>query len=286
MTQENLPKEYDTIGRLSNSFRQEVVNYIERCYLEDGGYFFARIPPSSGTDTCFAIKSLAILGVKPQHPESVLNFFLSQIREGTMGGVTGIFNAVEVIDELSYVNRDLKSYAEEKVMVWQNGAGGFGALENIDVEVSSELQETYRAVKVLKTVGATFDEKGIVRFISSLLNQDGGYGRSGHSTLASTFYATAIYRLLEVENGASTSTIAYLINREKNWQVQFIEDLYWLVEGLANLGEKSNFPDRIIRFIMECQRQNGGFSRATIMGIPTLEYTYYAISILKETGAL
>jgi hypothetical protein len=91
---------------------------------------------------------------------------------------------------------------------------------------------------------------------------------------------------LEVENGASTSTIAYLINREKNWQVQFIEDLYWLVEGLANLGEKSNFPDRIIRFIMECQRQNGGFSRATIMGIPTLEYTYYALSILKETGAL
>jgi len=37
---------------------------------------------------------------------------------------------------------------------------------------------------------------------------------------------------------------------------------------------------------MECQRANRGFSRATAMGIPTLEYTFYALSILKEVGAL
>ena len=271
---------------LDSFFRREVLSYIERCYLEDGGYFFARIPPSSGTDTRFAVKSLAILGVKPQNPGSVLNFFRSQVGEGTLSGVTGIFNAVEVIDELSHLSSDLKSYAEEKVMIWQNKAGGFGTTENIDVEVSSELQETYRAIKVLSTVGAAFDEKRVTRFVSSLLNQDGGYGRNGHSTLASTFYATSIQKLLAIQTVNLASTKAYLRKREESWQVQFIEDLYWLVEGLANLSEKSNFSDRIASFVMECQRVNGGFSRATIMGIPTLEYTFYALSILREVGFL
>ena len=286
MSQEYLQKKYGTIRRLSRSFRREVVRYIERCYLEDGGYFFARIPPSSGTDTYFAVKSLAILDVKPRNPESVVNFFLSQVSDDTLGGVTGTFNAVEVIDELGHVSDDLRSYAKERVVVWQNEAGGFGALENIDVEVSSELQETYRAVKVLKTIGVSFDGEKITHYISSLLNRDGGYGRNGHSTLASTFYATAIYKLLVVYTGDLAITSAYLRKREENWQVQFIEDLYWLVEGLANLGEKSNLPDRVTSFVLECQRPNGGFSRATVMGIPTLEYTFYALSILHEIGAL
>ena len=68
--------------------------------------------------------------------------------------------------------------------------------------------------------------------------------------------------------------------------MQFIEDLYWLVGGLDNLGEKCNSPERTLRFVMECQRENGGFSRATIMGLPTLEYTFYAVLILHEITAL
>jgi hypothetical protein len=211
---------------------------------------------------------------------------LSQVSEGTLVGVTGIFNAVEVLDELSHLSDDLKSYAEEKVMVWQNEAGGFGATENIDIEVSSELLETYRAIKVLKTIGAVFDEERVIRFVSGLLDRDGGYGGNGYSTLASTFYATEINKLLGVETGKLTVTMAYLRKREENWQVQFIEDLYWLVESLANLGEKSNCPDRIRSFILECQRPNGGFSRATAMGIPTLEYTFYALSIFREIEIL
>ena len=68
--------------------------------------------------------------------------------------------------------------------------------------------------------------------------------------------------------------------------MQFIEDLFWLVKGLANLGEKSIVPDRVVKFVMACQRRNGGFSRAMILGIPTLEHTFYALSILREIGVL
>jgi len=271
---------------LVSSIRRKVAEYIERCHLEDGGYFFARVPPSSGLDTYFAVKSLSILGVKPDHPEAIASFFLNRLTEGTLGDITGIFVAIEILNDLSLITDELRSYARRRITPLQNKDGGFGALENIYIEVPSELQETYRAVRVLKIIGTDFDTEKVSRFVFSFLRPDGGYGGKGYSTLASTFYATEIHKLLEIDVGKLTVTRNYLRKREENWQVQFIEDLYWLVGGLANMGEKTSFPDKIFRFIMNCQRLNGGFSRATVMGIPTLEYTFYALSILKETGSL
>jgi hypothetical protein len=171
-------------------------------------------------------------------------------------------------------------------MPLQNSAGGFGAVENIDIEVPSELENTYRAVRILKIINAEFDEQRVNSFVGGFLNRDGGYGINGYSTLASTFYATEIHKLLGNDTKKLTVTRDYLRKREENWQVQFIEDLYWLYKGLANLDEKCNFPNRTLRFVMACQRANGGFSRATIIGIPTLEYTFYALSILREIGVL
>ncbi|MCR4394444.1 MAG: hypothetical protein NUV31_08765, partial [Dehalococcoidales bacterium] len=74
--------ECKTADRLGHSFRRDVLGYIERCHLEDGGYFFARISPSSGLDTYFAVKSLSILGVKPDRPEAIADFFLNDVKEG------------------------------------------------------------------------------------------------------------------------------------------------------------------------------------------------------------
>lgn len=279
-------KESEASYRLDDSFRQRIVTYIEKCQLEDGGYFFARIQPSSGTDTYFAVKSLALLGVKPHNPEAVVSFFLRQIKQGTLNGITGIFNAVEVVKELGEITDDIREYAQDHIAVHRNKAGGFGATENIYVEVTSELEETYRAVSILKSIGAKFDEQAIASFVSSFLNHNGGYGESGHSTLASTFYATEIHKLLATDIKNLEGTRAYLKRREYHWLVHFIEDLFWLVGGLTNLGEKPNSPGRITEFVLECQRQNGGFARAGIMGIPTLEYTFYAVSILRWIGIL
>lgn len=223
--------------------------------------------------------------VKPTHPEATASFFINDFKEGTLGGTTGIFLTVDVLKELGRVTDEIRNYALPRIMALQNKAGGFGAYENIDVEVPSELQETYRAVTVLKIIGAEFNKQKVSRFVFRMLNPDGGYGGNGHSTLASTYYATEIHKLLGAETEKLNITRNYLRKRLDNWQVQFIEDLYWLVGGLVNMGEKTNYPDKISRFIRACQRSNGGFSRATIMGIPTLEYTYYALSILKKIGS-
>ena len=275
-----------------SSWHSRVLSYIERCHLEDGGYFFARIPPSSGTDTYFAVKSLSFLRVKPQNPEAVVNFFLNQMKEGTIGGITGIFNAVEVTNELDQLTDDFRRYIP-RILGLQNKAGGFGSVKNLYVEVTSALEQTYQATRVLKILGADFDQLKISRFVASFLNSDGGYGRGRRSTLASTFYATEILKLLHDNTRKLISTKTYLKAREADWRanfeggkVDFIENLYWLVSGLSNLGEKSVTPEEVVSFVLGCQRQNGGFARAVVMGIPTLEYTFYAVSVLREIGIL
>jgi hypothetical protein len=41
-----------------------------------------------------------------------------------------------------------------------------------------------------------------------------------------------------------------------------------------------------MNFVMMCRRLGGGFCRVPVMGIPTLEDTFYALSILRQMGAL
>jgi hypothetical protein len=65
------------------------------------------------------------------------------------------------------------------------------------------------------------------------------------------------------------------------WQLNFIEDMYWLCGSLSNFAEKTRLHDWIMHFVKGCQRTNGGFARKDVMGIPTLEDTFYAVSILK-----
>lgn len=161
--------------------KDEVIDYIERCHLDDGGYFFARVPPSSNMDTFYAVKCLSILGAALARRQEIGQFFLDQMRQTDLNDITGLFSASEVLSELGMITGEFKKYAYQKIMRFKNNTGGFGATENVDVEVVSELQNTYRAVKVLKLIGKDFDKVEIARFVFGLLNRDGGYGRDRNS---------------------------------------------------------------------------------------------------------
>jgi len=65
--------------------------------------------------------------VKPDQPEAIVRFFLNYIAEGTIGGIIGIFLAVEVLNELGRMTDELRNYAQPRIMAFQNEAGGFGA---------------------------------------------------------------------------------------------------------------------------------------------------------------
>jgi len=289
----NLLKEHKDSNELGLSLRKEAVRYIERCHLEDGGYFFARVLPSGGMDTYFAVKSLSILGVKPDRQGAIERFLFGEMKEGQLNDIAGLFTASEVFSDLGLLTHDFSLFARERIMRFRNEAGGFGVTDGLDVEVTSELQDTYRAVRVMLVNGGEPDVDGITRFLSTFLNRDGGYGRAGRSTLASTYYSTEIHRLLGRAQAGTGATVDYLRDVEAEWasaydsvRVTFVEDLFWLVKSMANLGGSCAYPDKVKASVLACQRENGGFSRAAIMGIPTLEYTYYALSLLKEIGLL
>jgi hypothetical protein len=264
--------------------RIDVVKYIESCHMKDGGYFFAQVEPSGGLDTYCAVKSLSILGAKPGHPRATVNFFLDRFKRGILVDIPGIFFAAEVLSDLGAMTSSFRSYALAKLPAFRNDAGGFGSYQNMYIEIPSELRATYRAVRVLETIGGDFDKDGIRRFTRKFLNEDGGYGGKGYSTLPSTFYATETYKMLGSDIGELTATKEFLRKREGKY-VQYVEDMYWLVMALANLGEKTRAPQKVAEFVTMCQRRNAGFARSTY-GIPTLEYTFYALSVLREVGVL
>jgi len=56
----------------------------------------------------------------------------------------------------------------------------------------------------------------------------------------------------------------------------------------ALLGERLSYQPRedSISYLLGYQNVTGGFARSRIMGISTLEYTYYAISLLKQYCAI
>lgn len=76
----------------------------------------------------------------------------------------------------------------------------------------------------------------------------------------------------------------FLKYEEEVWPVAFIEDIFWLSGALFNLKAELDDKDEAIAFVLDCERGRGGFSRGKVIGIQTLENTYYGVSVLRITG--
>jgi hypothetical protein len=72
--------------------RQKIAKYIEDCHLTDGGYFFAKVEPSSGLDTYLAVKTLRLLGVKTKNLKSVELFWKQREVEGNINDLFSNFS--------------------------------------------------------------------------------------------------------------------------------------------------------------------------------------------------
>ena len=265
-----------------NSLRERVKQYVENCHRDDGGYFFANMPFSSAMDTYYAVKTLSLLGLKPDRPDKIKRFFLRAIKRNSYLGLSGLFSATEILHELNAGVEFLYQYLA-RLNLLRNSMGGFGVTYNLDYAVVSELETTYRVLSILTRLGRDFDRKQLIEFVFKYRNEDGGFGRNHISSLASTYYATEIFKLTGYSGMELDLTVSYLRSRENVWNLNFIEDMYWLTNGLFNLGQKIRLTEFIISFVKGCQRENGGFARKDVMGIPTLDDTYYAVSILKNT---
>jgi hypothetical protein len=153
------------------------------------------------------------------------------------------------------------------------------------VEVPSELEGTYCAVVALQNLGVPLDAKHVATFVQQFQNADGGFGGEGRSILASTYYALATLIRLGHSAEHAQETLAWLREREECWGVQYLEDLFSLVQALEALGEGVRYREKATAFTLRCQRPSGGFGRAH-WGIATLEDTHHAVAILKSVGYL
>lgn len=262
-----------------------VARYVESCRVADGGYFFARVAPATAQDTYFALASLRLLERRPEDREGVRRW-VEEWRQtpSNVSSIHGAYLVCRLLDELGEDPAAVRPYAQA-VAKAENDLGGFGTYKNVYVESPSELQATYEAIWVLIKLGYTVNENRVERFLSLFRQADGGFG-VGRSTLASTYYACTTLHLLGASQPLLDDARLYLQRRADRWDVYFVDHVFWLVEGLTLTGGAQRFTTQATTHVLACQRAQGGFARAPIIGIQTLEHTYYALRILHSLGLL
>ncbi len=224
------------------------------------------------------------MGLTPVHLRDTKDFLIKALQGDSLKNINGLFAVIESL----YVLGEKTTPSERLLKLLRklgNKAGGFGAIENLDIEVVSELETTYRAIKIMDRLLIDFDKKQIADFVLQFNNPDGGFGYGGNSTLPSTYYATEIFRIIGPDYINSSQLKSYLNILRGSHQLNYLEEVFWISMIYRNTGLILNDND-ILGFITGCQRSNGGFARKDVIGIPTLEDTYYALSSLSAMGYL
>ena len=261
---------------------ENVLSYIENRRNGDGGYNTVGIEPSSAVDTFFAVVTYNVLGSLPPENHHIVNFMTLMEKSRALDSLKGRYVFIKTLKLLG--NKSDLSYQSAAILNFKNDRGGFGLGENIYIEIYSELESTFYAVESLKELGYKIDDAAIVSYVLSFRNGDGGYGGKGFSTLPTTFFALKILERLKQGEEIAKSR-EFLDSRddlEKRGST-YIEDIYWLTESLAVLGEKPQKHNAIVDFVTACQRSdNHGFTRSANGGIADFEYTYYAVKVLKR----
>lgn len=259
-----------------------VAAYIRERQTTDGGFFFARVPPATAGDTFYALASLRLLGLEPRDPPAARAWveqagdvdYLDQPRT-----VYHLMKSAEYLD----VPFERRSRWAERVLRFANPLGGFGAWQHLDAEVISELEPTYFAVRALSMAGIGFDHDRAAHFVHRYRNADGGFGRAGKSTYASTCYAVAALAALGAAAGTAGATARWLHAHDAVRERGYLEDVYWYVMALRSLGESPANAGHVLSFVRACWHPSGGFAR-NLAGIANLENTYRALQLLAVLG--
>ena len=275
--------------------KRKIIEYIEDCHLSDGGYFFAKIEPSSGLETYLAVKALKLLGVKTKNAKSIALFWKQEKTEGNLNNLFSIFLAAKTYKELGLKIRVFKKYQKYLVDYYKHiiPRGTFVFAENKRLSrkdfslamsyfstIGKELEDLFYLTTLNQDLKMKIiNKEKITKLVLSLQNKNGGFGRSRESHLMATYHALSILKILFFNLPTQEKVYDYLITRWKDCDL--LEDLFYIVESLTLIRKPLPNVSKIIQFVDSCQRGNGGFGRAPMMSIPTIEDTYLAVSIIK-----
>lgn len=273
--------------------KQEIVAYIEARHLSDGGYFFARIGPSSGLETCLAVKTLNLLGVEVKNAGSVLSFWQNQAAKGNLDNLLAVYLMVETYKELN-VPFDCTKKAACRILDRTKDAlihpprikktlskaetELAGAMNYVSL-IGRDLENLYYYVRLSHDLDIPLDTNTIVGHVQPFRNADGGFGHEDCSDPMVTFHALGIMKTVSHSIESPRKLKSYLHSQLAC--LDYLERLYFVVKAMALIDEPLQEVGKIREFIEGCYRKRGGFGRARSMGIATIEYTFMASSVLQ-----
>lgn len=271
--------------------KRKIVHYLEDRHVSDGGYFFAQVKPSSGLDTYLAVKTLNLLGAKIKYARSIHSFWEKENPDDLFG----IFLTVESYRELGLPATTFNKYRRLLFDKLKDGdtlprlisvsIKNTLRFKNISLAmdyigtIGKDLQDIFHLVMLCRDLRIKLNNKEVISLVEALRNKNGGFGNQKTSHLLTTYHALSILNTLSHKSAAPDRIYIYLMDQWK--KSEYLEDVFYVVESMAMLGRPLPQVNHVVQFIDSCQRNNGGFSRATVMGIPTIEDTYYAVKLLK-----
>ncbi len=280
--------------------KQKIIKYLEDKHLSDGGYFFAKVEPSSGFDTYLAVKTLRILGERRENrTKKIVSFWDHQEKNGNINNINDLFLFYGTFEELGLTR--LLSVRHKKIMqrivkglLFKKGKlrllqKKFGlsdpSIATLYTDlIEGELKELWYFTYLASKFDFSINKNRIADFFLSFENEDGGFGKLRDSQLSTTFQALNIFSLINYPLNNLPNIKDYL--NHQFLFANYIEELYWLVESLSIIKMPLPPKDYLALFLSDCFRSNGGFSRSRNIGISTIEYTFYGVSILDKLGVL
>ncbi|NMB56576.1 hypothetical protein GYA19_01395 [Candidatus Beckwithbacteria bacterium] len=277
--------------------KNHIIQYLQARHLSDGGYFFARVTPSSALDTMCAVETLKLLNSKQIPISEIMRFFKNEDKEGNLKCISSLFFAVQTYKALKIDISEFKKYspfilenttnknifkkkkfkakAETKFLLSDNSVNTL----YLDL-VEGEVKDLYYLTFLCKNFNINEANQNIIDFILSLENTDGGFGNIKGSELSTTYYALKILKKLNYPLVKLKKTINFL--KRQIERANYLEEYFWAVESFILLKISIPRQSSLLSFLIACQKGNGGFARSQFIGIANIEQTYQAVTILKH----
>ncbi|MEW6770519.1 MAG: hypothetical protein AB1330_03910 [Bacillota bacterium] len=210
-------------------------------------------------------------------------FFKTLRNREALATPAAIYYAVATLALLKRLTPEWRPLGE-RLRSLQEPAGGFWVPKHLWVEATSRLENTFYAVGALTRLGISFEAERCARFVTQELLA--ALETDELASLPTVYYAVEVLSALKQPLPQQALPLAHL-EKLCRQEVGFLEHWYYLVAALKHLGRIPFLPEKIVAFVLECERTGGGFARSTSScAIPTILNTFYATKILQSLGVL
>jgi hypothetical protein len=279
---------------LGNESLDSIIAYVTARRNADGGYTFARGTDSNSLDTYFGLAILRMLEHPVEDPDKTAEW-LDEFRVRDLRSAYYVTSAyATLLNEGAYQRSEESHQVTAMVHDIYRPNGYFGSYQT-HPEAASEFETNSMAVELAGAFGVPFDRDRLVKNLMSTMNPDGGFGLSRGSDIISTYHIVSTVATASNRAPESSKVQEWIVSCENpaggfpvrpSTLPSCMEYTYSGIMALSVFDLSPKFPSRMLEFVKSCQKNNGGFGRSEIMGIPTFEHTFQAIRVIGELARL